>query len=166
MKQNSTTTIINKTMDNMEICKNHCTENYVCYVLTSFDSSKSYVGSTNDIHRRIRQHNGEIKGGAKYTQMGRPWRIACIIEGFQTHQQALQFEWALKFQTRKLPKCKPKLSPIQKRGKSLIHLVGLERWTSCAEEAKNIKLLIHWYNQYMIPSVIVLPEYIDHKLYI
>lgn len=28
----------------------------------------SYVGMTNNFFRRIRQHNGEISGGAKYTQ--------------------------------------------------------------------------------------------------
>lgn len=153
-------------MNNIEICKNHCADKYICYILISFDSSKSYVGSTNDMHRRIRQHNGEIKGGAKYTQMGRPWRIACIIEGFHTHQQALQFEWALKFQSRKVPKTKPKLSAIQKRGKGLINLVGLERWTSSAEEAKNIRLVIHWYNQFMIPCLVSLPEYVTQRLYV
>ena len=32
-----------------------------------------YVGCTTDIQRRVRQHNGEIPGGAKFTRGSRPW---------------------------------------------------------------------------------------------
>lgn len=34
-----------------------------------------YCGVTNDINRRLRQHNGEIVGGAKYTQANHPCEL-------------------------------------------------------------------------------------------
>lgn len=40
---------------------------YLVYLLTNSQSNRTYLGITNNPERRIRQHNGEIKGGAKYT---------------------------------------------------------------------------------------------------
>ena len=68
-----------------------------CYLLRSISSARSrasYVGFTTHPKRRIRQHNGEIKGGAKHTRRHRPWEMACVVEGFSSKVAALQFEWA------------------------------------------------------------------------
>ena len=44
----------------------------------------TYVGVSPDPVRRLRQHNGEIKGGAKYTTSKGPgWEHICLISGFQ-----------------------------------------------------------------------------------
>lgn len=71
---------------------------YLCYVLISQQpgfTNKVYIGVTNNLKRRIRQHNGELKtGGAKYTRLYRPWFIAATVQHFKTERQALQFEWA------------------------------------------------------------------------
>jgi predicted GIY-YIG superfamily endonuclease len=40
---------------------------YIVYLLTNSVSNRTYLGITNNPKRRIRQHNGELKGGAKYT---------------------------------------------------------------------------------------------------
>ena len=32
-----------------------------------FNQNCTYIGATNNLKQRIRKHNGEIKGGAKYT---------------------------------------------------------------------------------------------------
>ena len=42
-------------------------KNYVVYLLVNTDNNRTYVGITNNSTRRLRQHNSEIKGGARYT---------------------------------------------------------------------------------------------------
>ena len=57
----------------------------------------TYCGMSNDVHRRLRMHNGEISGGAKYTTSKGPgWEHVCIINGFPTKINAMQCEWAIK----------------------------------------------------------------------
>jgi putative endonuclease len=41
--------------------------NYIIYVLVNTCNSSTYIGITNNKERRLRQHNGELVGGAKYT---------------------------------------------------------------------------------------------------
>ena len=47
------------------------------YVLLCADNSL-YCGITIDLEKRLKQHNGEIKGGAKYTRSRRPCRFVYI----------------------------------------------------------------------------------------
>ena len=52
---------------------------------------------SNNVEKRLRAHNGEIKGGAKYTTSKGPgWKHICLIHGFPTKIESMQFEWALK----------------------------------------------------------------------
>ena len=37
------------------------------YLLENNDNKRTYLGVTTDYTRRVRQHNGELKGGARYT---------------------------------------------------------------------------------------------------
>ena len=53
--------------------------------------AETYVGVTTDIQRRLRQHNGELAGGAAATA-GRQWRVAASFQGFDSKHHALQFE--------------------------------------------------------------------------
>lgn len=55
-----------------------------------------YVGMTNDPPRRLRQHNGEIKGGARCTSGGRPWVPRALFGPYSSRSEALRAERSLK----------------------------------------------------------------------
>lgn len=62
---------------------------------------RSYIGCTKDIRVRLRQHNGEIAGGAKATtaylvkeagKLIRYWTPLYVVTGFVDRGSALRFE--------------------------------------------------------------------------
>ncbi len=63
---------------------------YYIYVLQCHGGSL-YAGITTDIRRRMRQHCGLQKGGAKYTRSHPPEKICCAWN-VESHSVALQFE--------------------------------------------------------------------------
>ena len=70
-----------------------------CYLLRSMSPShgrSTYIGFTTNPSRRLRQHNGQLVGGARRTasQGKRPWSLVCVVAGFGTAREALSFEWA------------------------------------------------------------------------
>ena len=109
-----------------------CSKAYYVYLLECSDGA-TYVGATVDLNRRLRQHNKEIKGGAHATSAkvakGEVWTRRCYVEGFPDWKAALQFEWAWKFYSRKLP---ASLFPMDRRRRALDTLLALERPTSKA----------------------------------
>ena len=67
----------------------------VVYILRNGKSL--YVGATIDLSHRIRQHNGELSGGAHRTSTKGPgWVCLLYVQGFQSRTESLQFEYALK----------------------------------------------------------------------
>jgi len=76
--------------------------NWSCYMLASLDGRKTYVGATINPDRRLRQHNGEISGGARATH-GRTWKRVFLVSGFADERAALRFEWRWKYLTRQAP---------------------------------------------------------------
>ncbi|XP_009602384.1 uncharacterized protein LOC107774523 [Nicotiana tabacum] len=76
----------------------------VYLILSTNSPIKTYVGVTTNISRRLKQHNGELKGGAKSSRSGRPWICACLIRGFEGRSEACAFESKWKQVSRKLPR--------------------------------------------------------------
>ncbi|MBM4014123.1 MAG: GIY-YIG nuclease family protein [Planctomycetes bacterium] len=64
------------------------------YVLAS--ATRTYVGITTDLDRRLEQHNGTRRGGARATRAGRPWRLARRWGPFASRGEALRLEYAVK----------------------------------------------------------------------
>lgn len=69
---------------------------YFVYVLCSTVAPRTYVGMTNDVTRRLRQHNGELVGGARYTRVDRPWKVALVLGPYETRSIACRVEWRAK----------------------------------------------------------------------
>ena len=67
---------------------------YFTYILRCSDGTY-YTGKTNNLEKRIRQHNGEITGGAKYTRIRRPILLH-YWEEHTTHLTACQREIYIK----------------------------------------------------------------------
>jgi structure-specific endonuclease subunit SLX1 len=104
-----------------------------CYFLFS-TNGQTYIGATVDPDRRLRQHNGELVGGARATTMrvgeGQAWRRACLVSGFPDQRAALQFEWRWKSLSRK--KEFRGLQPVERRIQALHELIALDKPTSSA----------------------------------
>lgn len=77
------------------------TENrpHFCYVLRNAQG-RSYIGYSVNLERRLRQHNGELVGGARATAGKGPWVFWVTVEGREadgfTKHVALSMEWWLK----------------------------------------------------------------------
>lgn len=121
----------------------------------------TYVGVSPDPIRRLRQHNKEIKGGAIYTTAkSAEWQHVCLVSGFQTKQQSMQFEWAVKH-------VQPRnAGGLYNRIKKLYTVLSKERWTSKAPLASTVPLHVEWlipFNPH--PEHEVLPEYITETFH-
>ena len=68
---------------------------WYCYILIGVTGKNTYIGATIDVHRRLRQHNGELCSGAKRTRSHIPWRILAYVEVGEKIP-ALQLEWRMK----------------------------------------------------------------------
>jgi structure-specific endonuclease subunit SLX1 len=126
---------------------------WACYIIKN--EKYTYVGVSNNVEKRLRAHNGEIKGGAKYTtSKGSGWKHICIIRGFPTKIESLQFEWALKNVPPK------KAGGIKNRIKKLEILLNKERWTSKAPLSETMPLIIEWKDEQYRNYDMILPIFI------
>jgi len=73
---------------------------YIIKGINDYNKTKFYIGFTNNLYRRIKQHNREIKGGAKATY-GYKWEYCVIITNFKNNIEGLQIEWRVKHSTKK-----------------------------------------------------------------
>ena len=118
----------------------------------------TYAGVSPDPVRRLRQHNGEIKGGAKYTTgRGTGWQHICLVKGFQNKIQALQFEWAVKH----VP---PRdAGGINNRLQKLNTVLCRQNWTSKSPMANSVPLELQWCSDKHIIAM-DLPDYVNQTI--
>lgn len=69
---------------------------WFAYVLVSTTIQRTYVGVAIDVDRRVRQHNGELHGGARATRAGRPWTIGRVAGPFGSRAEAQAVEYAIR----------------------------------------------------------------------
>lgn len=91
------------------------------YLLSN--GSRTYIGSTTDVTRRLRQHNGEIVGGARSTRGKGPWKIVCWISGFENRSVACRWERIIKCRARGLA---PRTEAMEMlaAGRCIVHKVS------------------------------------------
>ena len=70
---------------------------YYVYILECCDGT-FYTGITTDMKKRLRQHNGEIVGGAKYTAARRPVRLLVQSAALENRSVASKLEYKVKLQ--------------------------------------------------------------------
>lgn len=108
-------------------------ETWYCYILRNRQSAYAhltYNGSTNCPLRRLRQHNEEISGGARYTHgRGGGWEIYCLLTGFPDHKNALSCEWRMKHTLGKPGKRPPHHCGIKGRIVAMNDILQLDKWT-------------------------------------
>lgn len=72
------------------------TNKYYCYIIISKSHNDyTYIGTTNNLEKRLDQHNGKLIGGAKSTKKYNDWEYYKIIE-FDDNKNAMSFEWYMK----------------------------------------------------------------------
>lgn len=118
---------------------------WYCYILRCIDENHknlTYNGSTNNIVRRLKQHCGQLVGGAKATK-GKQWEIYALVSGFTDHQNCLSCEWKIKHTTggRKRPAMH---CGVAGRIKGLNTVLMLDKWTSkCKIENKDCNFKVY-----------------------
>jgi predicted GIY-YIG superfamily endonuclease len=85
--------------------------------------TRTYNGYTVDLRHRLRQHNGEIKGGAFATKNRGPWEFIAVMTCLEwTNVRAMKVEWLIRYPTRKKPR-PTEFSGPQGRINSLVEVV-------------------------------------------
>jgi predicted GIY-YIG superfamily endonuclease len=127
-------------------------DKWVFYII--HNKGSTYAGVSPDPVRRLRQHNGEICGGAKYTTgKGPGWTHVCLVHGFQDKIQSMQFEWAVKHVAPR------NAGGVVNRIKKLYTVLNKQHWTSKAPDANTVPLIIEW-QQHILCHDRTLPDYV------
>lgn len=71
---------------------------WIVYLLISEIKNISYVGITTNLDKRLKQHNGIINGGAKFTHANRPYKVLYYIDNIENRSDATKIELLIKQQ--------------------------------------------------------------------
>ena len=83
--------------------------NYIIYLLYNTSNNNTYIGITTNKERRLRQHNGELVGGAKYTKLQKKngeWKFYGWLKLIEPEEQlivnrAMSLEKKIKIKSKK-----------------------------------------------------------------
>ena len=136
------------------------------YMLINKNSTIPYIGKTNDLERRLRQHNGEIKGGAKRTHRAlslrkgkdkdkdknrdkeeeeeKKWERVLHIKGFIDERAALHFENRFQRERRRISKLFANTIGPSKRNPLLKGLQALNAVMACDRPTRAARLLTEY----------------------
>jgi len=123
---------------------------WYCYILRNDSCLSTYNGKTNDLVRRLRQHNGEIKGGAKATtRKSGIWEYIAILSGFPNEKTCLSCEWRIRYPTKKRPRPSKYHKPMG-RINGLQYMMNDEIWTSkCPSQLLTNKMTLKIHKDYI-----------------
>lgn len=121
---------------------------HFCYLLHSLNPkfpNRTYIGYTVDLKNRLRKHNGELVGGAKYTTVGRPYYMVLYISGFPSKNVAMQFEWRMHHPNGKKGKRgRNRKTGLAGRYEVLEKVLNLTQWTANSPYCGLLQLTINW----------------------
>ena len=67
------------------------TDNWLCYLIKSVDSNRTYIGA-NNLERRLNDHCGLNEIKRSQTTRGEMWYAVLYIDGFKNKIECLSFE--------------------------------------------------------------------------
>lgn len=99
------------------------------YILYNSVNGQTYNGYTVDLGRRLRQHNGELVGGARSTRkMAGNWKFLAVAWSADfTKKTAMSFEWWVRYPTGKKPRPR-EFSGKEGRVKGLRRVLEMDKW--------------------------------------
>jgi predicted GIY-YIG superfamily endonuclease len=116
----------------------------VVYCLVSASGRRTYVGYTIHLARRLRQHRGELVGGAAATHGAQhDWRLLYVVRGLPSRRAAMQLEWRLHRLGKHGRRRHSVAPPHQGRLDQLREALAMERWTSTAPRVADLVPLLH-----------------------
>jgi predicted GIY-YIG superfamily endonuclease len=121
-------------------------------MLISKNSTIPYIGKTNNLERRLRQHNGEISGGAKRTRRAigedkecKAWSRILHVKGFVDERAALHFENRFQRERRQVSKRFANSSNVSLKKNPLAKgLEALNAVMSCDRPTRAARLLTEY----------------------
>lgn len=137
---------------------------WYCYIIAN--GPHTYNGSTNDPVRRLRQHNGEISGGARATsRVGPGWRYVALLGGFTDHVNTLQCEWRIKHPSGRPGRRDAQWCGVGGRIRGLGHVLRTStQWTSKSTVVCDDLHLTLWIDELWVDMLIgeeLLPAYVE-----
>eukprot|EP00049_Salpingoeca_infusionum_P014716 m.278107 g.278107 ORF g.278107 m.278107 type:complete len:455 (-) comp15736_c1_seq5:2303-3667(-) len=123
---------------------------FCTYMLTGVQprtQKRTYIGFTTNPVRRLRQHNGELVGGARRTKRAKgAWDMVLCVHGFPSQVAALRFEWAWQHpDISKRLKQHSALSRTQLLGREVAHKLAVLKAMLTTTPWSRLPLNLHWF---------------------